>query len=58
MRDLKTIVAGAAGVAVFLLWMSTVGNPHVVETVLGLVLGVATFAFVRRAVGRRARNGD
>lgn len=28
------------GIGTFLFWISLVGNPHVVETVLGLVLGI------------------
>jgi len=30
-----------AGLSVFAGWIMLVGNPHVVETVIGLVLGVA-----------------
>ena len=52
----RSLLAGAAGVGVFALWMSIVGNPHVVETVLGLVLGGATFFFLRRWLGQKARN--
>lgn len=52
--NLRSLVAGVAGIGVFAFWMSIVGNPHVVETVLGLVLGGTTFFFVRRWLGRRA----
>lgn len=34
------ILGWAVGMAVFILWLSVVGNPHVVETVIGLVLAV------------------
>lgn len=30
------------GVSTFALWLSVVGNPHVVETVIGVVLGCIT----------------
>lgn len=38
MRGLPSIFVG---VIIFAVWLSVVGNPHVVETVLGLVLGIA-----------------
>ena len=38
MRALPSIVVG---VVIFAIWLSVVGNPHVVETVIGLVLGIA-----------------
>lgn len=34
------LLGWAVGMAVFILWLSVVGNPHVVETVIGLVLAV------------------
>ena len=37
MRQLPSILVG---VLIFAVWLSIVGNPHVVETVIGLVLGV------------------
>lgn len=40
------------GLAVFGLWMSIVGNPHVVETVIGLVLGIIAGIWSYRALGR------
>ena len=38
MRALPSIIVG---VVIFAIWLSVVGNPHVVETVIGLVLGIA-----------------
>ena len=35
-----------SGLSIFAFWMSIVGNPHVVETVLGLVILVVVTAFV------------
>ena len=41
-----------AGLGAFALWMSVVGNPHVVETVIGLVIAVVVGFFVRRQSNR------
>ena len=43
------LVGLIVGLAVFLGWLSVVGNPHVVETVIGLVLGVVAgvWSYVR-----------
>jgi hypothetical protein len=38
------------GLAVFGLWMSVVGNPHVVETTMGLVIAGVTWFVIRRAI--------
>ena len=38
MRALPSIFVG---VVIFAIWLSVVGNPHVVETVIGLLLGMA-----------------
>ena len=37
-----------AGLVVFVVWLSMVGNPHVVETVIGLVIAVVTGFYVYR----------
>ena len=36
--ELRGLVSVAAGLTVFGIWMSIVGNPHVVETVIGMAL--------------------
>jgi len=36
---MKALISLVAGLAVFGFWMSIVGNPHVVETVIGLIIG-------------------
>lgn len=43
-----------AALIVFLLWLSVVGNPHVVETVIGLVLAVIAgfWVFLKIRKGR------
>lgn len=38
---MRTLIAVIIACAVFMGWLSLVGNPHVVETVIGLVLAVA-----------------
>ena len=46
------------GITVFGFWMSIVGNPHVVETVIGLILGLVagiwTYRTLRKLFTRRA----
>ena len=45
-----------AGPLVFVIWIKLVGNPHVVETVIGLVLAVAAgfwVFFTLRKLGRK-----
>ena len=37
-----------AGLAVFVVWLSLVGNPHVVETVISLVIAVVAGFYVYR----------
>ena len=41
-----------AGLGAFGIWMWVVGNPHVVETVIGLVIGVAVGFVVYRRLAR------
>jgi protein-S-isoprenylcysteine O-methyltransferase Ste14 len=45
-RYAPTALGIFAALVVFGSWMSIVGNPHVVETVLGLVIAVAIFFLV------------
>jgi len=45
-RNISGVLGGVCGTSVFLFWLSLVGNPHVVETVIGLVLGIAVGLFV------------
>lgn len=49
------LIGIVAGVAVFFLWMSMVGNPHVVETVMGLVLAVVVWIAVWFQVSKLIR---
>lgn len=37
---MSKLIGLITGLAVFLGWLSLVGNPHVVETVIGLVLAL------------------
>lgn len=45
-----------AGLAVFGFWMSIVGNPHVVETVLGVVIALVVGFFTARTIGRAIKS--
>lgn len=48
----RLLVSTIAGLVAFLLWMSQVGNPHVVETVIGVVIGLAVFIACYRWLGK------
>lgn len=39
--NMEKIIGLIVGLVVFGIWMNIVGNPHVVETVLGLVIAFA-----------------
>lgn len=43
---MRSTLAIAAAFAVFYGWIRIVGNPHVVETVIGLILAAITFGFI------------
>jgi len=47
-QTIRTLVRIIVGVAVFVVWLQLVGNPHVVETVIGLVIAVAAGWWVGR----------
>ena len=51
------LVGLIAGLVTFVLWMRMVGNPHVVETVIGLVLAaiVGIWAFRKASLFGRPR---
>ncbi len=50
MKKLDEIIGIGAGVALFIVWMKLVGNPHVIETLLGVVLAIVFGGFVYRKV--------
>lgn len=37
---------------VFAFWMSLVGNPHVVETVIGLIISISAGVYLRYQVAK------
>lgn len=45
------------GMAVFIVWIRLVGNPHVVETVIGLIfaLGAGVFTYMKVKPDSRKR---
>lgn len=47
----------AAAFLVFVGWMRIVGNPHVVETVIGLVIAAVVGVWVYRSARRFTRPG-
>lgn len=50
MKRLNEIIGIGAGAALFIVWMKLVGNPHVIETVIGIVLALAFGGFVYKKV--------
>lgn len=40
-QQLRALARIVIGTVIFLIWLQLVGNPHVVETILGVVVGVA-----------------
>ena len=46
--NLRSAIRVIFGLVVFLVWLSLVGNPHVVETSIGLVLAVVAVWWVGR----------
>lgn len=51
----EKLIAGVFALLTFIFWISLVGNPHVVETVIGLVLSLVVFVLVWRSIARRRR---
>tara|TARA_B110000444_G_scaffold251222_1_gene278748 strand:+ start:467 stop:622 length:156 start_codon:yes stop_codon:yes gene_type:complete len=43
MREVLPLIAA---LLVFIGWISSIGNPHVVETVIGLMIASGTYFFV------------
>jgi len=50
--SMTKLIGLVAGLAVFALWMSVVGNPHVVETIIGIVLALVVWFFVTHTLRR------
>lgn len=55
LRSVAGVVAVAFGLAVFLLWQEVVGNPHVIETIIGVILAVIVGLWVYALLRRMAR---
>ncbi len=47
-NNIKTLVRIIVGAAVFVIWLQLVGNPHVVETVIGLVIALSAARWIGR----------
>lgn len=55
LRSISALIGIIVGLAVFATWVSVVGNPHVVETVIGLLLGLAAGFWAYFSVRRYAK---
>jgi putative flippase GtrA len=49
------VVGLVVGLAIFGLWMNIVGNPHVVETVIGVVLALVAGFWVYRLLRKKVQ---
>lgn len=54
----RALVSFVAALVAFTIWMSQMGNPHVAETAMGLIIAGAVWIAVFIALGRRARKRD
>jgi multisubunit Na+/H+ antiporter MnhE subunit len=52
-QTFRTLVRIIVGAAVFVVWLQLVGNPHVVETIIGLVIAIATGWWVGRLLSTK-----
>ncbi|MEN8120830.1 MAG: hypothetical protein ABFS35_10810 [Bacteroidota bacterium] len=46
------IIGVITGFVVFFIWMNIVGNPHVVETVLGLIISIVLGFFAYKQIDK------
>ena len=46
------IIGIIAGLSIFGFWMNIVGNPHVVETILGLIISIVCGYVIFRESGK------
>lgn len=53
---MATLIGWVVGMGVFIVWISLVGNPHVVETAIGLIMGVAAGYWAYRKLRRPRTN--
>ena len=54
---LISIIRVIVGVVVFLFWLQIVGNPHVVETVLGLFIAIAAAWWIGTVLSKIGKKG-
>ncbi len=58
---MKLFISIVVGLIVFAIWMNIVGNPHVVETVIGVVLATVSAFYTHRTITniiKRFKQGD
>lgn len=51
-----TLIGAMTGIGFFVLWMRMVGNPHVVETVIGLVMAAYIVWAMRRYIINKTKD--
>lgn len=50
MKGIITLTSIIAALLVFGFWMNIVGNPHVVETVMGVIISITVGVLVNRSL--------
>lgn len=50
---MKNLLTAVVGLVVFIIWIKLVGNPHVVETVLGLIISIFAAFYTRKSIFNR-----
>ena len=45
-KKMALIISCIVGIAIFSIWMKMVGNPHMIETCMGLVIAIGVGLFV------------
>jgi putative flippase GtrA len=54
---MKKLISIICALIVFGIWMNIVGNPHVVETAIGIVIAVAVGFFLNRWLSQLLSKG-
>jgi multisubunit Na+/H+ antiporter MnhE subunit len=52
MKKAIKILSVLIAIIIFILWMSLVGNPHVVETVIGLLIATTSGFLINRKLSK------
>jgi len=45
-KFIKELISIVIGILIFILWTKLVGNPHVIETIIGIVISILLSGFI------------